>query len=127
MSDRESEPHPISLSLPAKPEAPTEARRYVAQQTAHLDMSDSARVNLALLTSELVTNAVLHAGTALELSLDVGEIVRVKVRDLADGEPHITARDVGGWGLRFVDQQSAQWGVSPADPGKVVWFDLPLH
>jgi signal transduction histidine kinase len=76
-----------------------------------------------------VTNAVLHARTALHVGVEVrGGHVRVTV---ADDNPRAPMRrrhsvDSGtGRGLVLVDRMAAAWGVDPLDRGKVVWFELP--
>jgi len=114
------------LPLSPRPGAAAIARRYIADVGRRLNLEGSVLADLQLLTSELVTNAVLHAGTPLELTVTVSDCVTVMVHDIGDGEPQITSGEVGGWGLRLVDQLSVRWGVLPADPGKIVWFDLPL-
>ena len=82
-----------------------------------------------MLISELVGNAVLHAGTpaALRIVLD-GERVRVEVHD---GSAHpLQPRSVGrdsttGRGLLILDAVAESWGVDQIDDGgKTVWFKV---
>jgi anti-sigma regulatory factor (Ser/Thr protein kinase) len=115
------------LPLSPRPDAAVTARSYIADVGRRLNLGESVLADLQLLTSELVTNAVRHAGTPMELTVTVSDCVTVMVHDIGEGEPQITAKDVGGWGLRFVDTLSSRWGVLPAEPGKIVWFDLPLQ
>ena len=85
-----------------------------------------------LLTSELVTNVVLHARTDYELRVAArGDCLRIEVCDL-DGQP-ATPRDAApdepsGRGLGLLAALSGHWGMTPAGlgTGKVVWFELPV-
>ena len=73
-----------------------------------------------LITSELVTNAVRHAGTRVVLRLDRRpDGLVIAVDDEADGLPRIVPaeeRVSGGRGLAIVEELSAEWGV-PTRPG----------
>jgi anti-sigma regulatory factor (Ser/Thr protein kinase) len=94
-------------------------------------MSAERLHDLDLLVSEVVTNAVLYARTDVEVAVRADEeMVSVEVRDYGPGvpTPREPSRGVdGGWGLQLVGAVSARWGVSPAEPGKVVWFRLPTR
>ncbi|WP_179817442.1 SpoIIE family protein phosphatase [Allostreptomyces psammosilenae] len=89
-----------------------------------------------VLTSELVTNAVVHAGTAAEVvCLRSPASVRVEV---VDRHPErvvparaLTASDVdpdseGGRGLMLCQALAASWGVEYAADRKCIWFRLDL-
>jgi anti-sigma regulatory factor (Ser/Thr protein kinase) len=120
---RRRTPH---LRLDADPLAPSAARRFVAEAAG--DGFSAERVDdLVLLVSEVVTNAVFHADTAIAVSVDVFEThIAVQVRDYNDARPS-TAPEAGahgGWGLRLLDQLALRWGVSDEDPGKTVWFEV---
>ena len=112
---------PVVESTPA-------ARHWIA---AHLrDLSPGVVDCAALLTSELVTNAVLHAATPITLTLHVlPDRIRV---DVADASPTLPAvKDYGpdavtGRGLSLFDTLASNWGVQPVEGGKVVWFELPV-
>lgn len=87
-----------------------------------------------LLTSELVTNAIQHGGSRIELVTDTDhEQLVVAVYDDGDafrsegGEralPGVTA--TSGRGLRMVHRVARSWGVDTDDDahGKTVWFRL---
>ena len=84
---------------------------------------------LLLLTSELVTNAVLHARTRIELGLTVAEesvVVTVHDEDLARPEQRPYDGREGGWGLGLVSALAASSAMAlhPGD-GKTAWFLLP--
>ena len=119
----------VSTELPAATTSPSRARRYVEQVLA-----DAGLVHLIdealLLVTELVTNAVVHAGTTLELSVAVeGGQVRVEVLDRAPGAvPVVTAAPSetreGGRGIFLLDSLAAEWGTRHFGSGKSVWFLL---
>jgi anti-sigma regulatory factor (Ser/Thr protein kinase) len=76
---------------------------------------------VVLLTSEVVTNAVVHAGTWVDVAVrrtDGG--VQVEVTDRRKDMPVVV--DNSGRGLRFVAALSEDWGVIPTVAGKTVWF-----
>ena len=93
----------------------------------------SATIEAArLLTSELVTNVVLHSASEnLTVAIVVEEPwCRVSVED-GDVEVLPDRRapaptDTGGRGLLLVEALSERWDVEIATepPGKVVWFEL---
>jgi hypothetical protein len=86
------------------------------------------RDTLALLTSEVVTNVVLHARTPFQVLVwRNGDVVRVGVRDRSWVEPAVKDAgmdDEGGRGLMLVDTLATSWGTTLEAVGKVVWFEL---
>jgi GAF domain-containing protein/anti-sigma regulatory factor (Ser/Thr protein kinase) len=117
-----------TLNLEPVVESTPVARHWVA---AHLRDVPAEVVECAgLLTSELVTNAVLHAGTPLCVTLNIlPDRIRV---DVADGNPSFPSlKDYGrdaatGRGLTLFNTLSSNWGVEAAGGGKIVWFELPV-
>ncbi|KUO12827.1 hypothetical protein AQJ58_07835 [Streptomyces sp. DSM 15324] len=82
-----------------------------------------------LLTSELVTNALVHTDDEAVLTATVSPAgLRVEVRDSVPGRPRPTvpAADDGthGRGLVLVQSLADSWGVRAQGAGKVVWFEL---
>jgi hypothetical protein len=123
-------PTTYSLDFDAVPTAPSDARRLVRDALGtsfHGDLFDDAQ----LLTSELVSNAVEHAGGKGRV-VDVGPaLVRISVTDgdarlpvMREGAPG----DVGGRGLRIVHRLATRWGVDERRDatGKTVWFELSV-
>ncbi|MGH6656227.1 MAG: ATP-binding protein [Actinocrinis sp.] len=116
------------LRLVPEVTAPRLARDFVASACAQWgadELADLAR----LLVSELVSNAVLHSGTLVEVEvlLDGGDL-HLRVHDDGDGVPMVvqrTPRTIGGVGLDLVSRAAQAWGVTP-DPrgGKDVWCIL---
>ncbi|MGW4781236.1 ATP-binding protein [Streptomyces filamentosus] len=82
-----------------------------------------------LLTSELVTNALVHTGHGAVVSATVEpEQLRVEVRDFEPRftEPFVPPADDGthGRGLFLVRELADSWGIEERGTGKVVWFEL---
>jgi anti-sigma regulatory factor (Ser/Thr protein kinase) len=79
--------------------------------------------NAALVCSELVTNAVIHAGGAVLITVTrLGPHLRIDVYDHGSAQPRVrTDAGAGGVGLRIVTQLSEQWGSEPTPTGKCVW------
>jgi anti-sigma regulatory factor (Ser/Thr protein kinase) len=112
------------LALPATATSPSRARTFVASRLAGWGLADDADALLA--TSELVTNALLHARTAMTLRVvRVGDDgVRIEVSDGSVAPPrgrHFTVESGTGRGLRLLDSIADEWGVSAHDGGKTVW------
>jgi hypothetical protein len=81
----------------------------------------------SIIATELVANAVRHAGTRFELSLArTPRYLHIAVRDegprLDTGRPYPT-----GCGLRIIERTALSWGAIPARHGKVVWATLPAR
>lgn len=83
-----------------------------------------------LLASELVSNAVLHAGTEVEVVVRVRpDRLGVEVHDQGRGRAvrrRYSATSGTGRGLVLVDELSRDWGTVATAAGKFVWFELDL-
>ena len=105
------------------------ARRYVRGLGSQWEL-DGEVVELAeLLTSELVTNGVIHARTAMTLGVVANTVLRVSVRDANPRTPTVTLLPpdtASGRGLALVQTLAANWGVNADETGKQVWFELDL-
>jgi PAS domain S-box-containing protein len=113
--------------LPPRPSSVAEARRMIRACLRDADREDLVET-AELLVSEIVTNALVHAGTPIDVAfslLDGG--LRVEV---SDGSPHAPARrgygpNAGtGRGLMLLEELVDEWGVVVDGPGKTVWFQL---
>jgi anti-sigma regulatory factor (Ser/Thr protein kinase) len=121
----------VSIDLPASPSSVGTARQFVRRT-----LFDWSRSNLvepaALMTSELVTNAVQYSPTDLARGnriavrvLITGHGVRIEVDDDCTVAPvRRAASDQGGRGLTIVDTMSTIWGTRANQNGKTVWFEL---
>ena len=116
-----------STDLPAHPLSARRARRFVLTALDAFGVRGLDEV-AELLTSEVVTNAVVHAHSGVRVSVEgIPGGARISV---ADSNPLIPAlrRPVHeaehGRGLHLVDALAARWGVDPAGEGKAIWFEL---
>jgi anti-sigma regulatory factor (Ser/Thr protein kinase) len=124
--------HDVSRDLQSRPQAAAEARRALVG----LPLPRETREVLALLVSELVTNAVLHAGIdgvdPIHVDLTTGSAsVRLSVRDRGDGFASESLGPPGplapgGRGLLIVDALSEAWGVDRGPDGCTVWCKVPI-
>lgn len=117
-----------SITLASGTAAAADARRFV--RTALEEAGSRGLVDPAvLLASELVTNALLHAGAraiGVRLIAD-GAGCRVEVTDDSTALPaakHYSAMASTGRGLQMVERLASDWGTTPRREGKTVWFEL---
>lgn len=114
--------------LPREPASAGAARAFVDEVLVDSPARDCTDV-ATLLVSELVTNALLHARSGVEVVVRVGEImVRIEVHDAAARLPERIAEPgetLAGRGLHILDALAAAWGAEPRTGGKAVWFELP--
>jgi anti-sigma regulatory factor (Ser/Thr protein kinase) len=116
----------VSVDLPPEPASATRARELAREYVANCppEVVDT----VALLVTELVTNAVLHARTELHLIVETEPgVVRLRVEDRALGTPvlrHYDTDDVTGRGLALVELLATRWGVEPRPEGKSVWCEI---
>ena len=86
------------------------------------------RQDAALVTTELVTNAVIHGRSVVDLDLYVDDDgICLSVADLGPGVPAIRVPDTtgGGYGLHIVEKLATRWGHQAIHPqGKRVWAEL---
>jgi anti-sigma regulatory factor (Ser/Thr protein kinase) len=78
-----------------------------------------------LVLSELVTNAMVHAGAGCTIEMQHNDDrLRLEVRDRSPRAPLmrvVRPSDLGGRGLHFVDGITEAWGWEPTVDGKRVW------
>ena len=110
--------------LKAVPEA-RRALRELLRQWGRPGRSEIAE----LLTSELVTNALIHTDHDAVLTATVGPRgLRVEVRDFVGRRPRLRVPNADdgthGRGLVLVQSLADAWGVRAHGVGKAVWFEL---
>ena len=103
------------------------ARRLVREELRRAgreDLLDTAE----LLVTELVTNALVHTGTTMEVYAEVGDAgLYVEVADASPQLPLVRHHaDLAGTGrgLRLLQHMADRWGADPRSQGKCVWFEL---
>lgn len=118
-------------SLPASPSAAREARALVARHCGQwaTTRNDPELLDTALLlTSELVTNAVIHGRSHVRLGITVTpDGLRIDVADDNSRHPVPQPADpdaLDGRGLQIVERLASKWGVDDSRFGKTVWFEL---
>lgn len=119
-----------SLVVEGDARAARTARQFLRGELAARRMDDELVDVAVLCVSELVTNAVLHAGTASDLTLTLDEatltlVVRdyggpARVEPGGDSDP----LRVHGRGLQLVDALASRWGSERDEVGTTVWVQL---
>jgi anti-sigma regulatory factor (Ser/Thr protein kinase) len=120
-----------SLTIPGRAERVCEARSFVRKVIGPENPAADVAV---LLTSEIVTNAVVHSnsrcagGTVTVLITEIGRGLRVEVVDNgSDRSTPVVKGDIyasDGHGLYLVQTLADQWGYVRDDTGTTVWFWL---
>lgn len=123
-----------SLTIPGRPDRVSGVRAFVTRTLAAASRGRRVDSDAAtLLTSELVTNAILHTasgapgGTVTVVVVDVPDGVLVEVIDDGSIGTPVVKDDVfapDGHGLYLVQQLAAQWGYLRDPAGTTVWFHL---
>jgi serine/threonine-protein kinase RsbW len=120
-------PTRLSWSMPALPETVQVSRRRIIELLREAGWDDESIGYAALMTTELVTNVVEHAGTPYTLTIELEpQLVRVDVRDASLALPTVgtcVPEAERGRGLALVAELSHRWGCEPVDGGKSVWFE----
>ena len=123
----------LELRLRAAPENLRRIRRALEG----MGLPDQVIWDGALLTNELVTNSIRHAGLGPDDFIEVtaawsGAVLRVIVRDRESGGPpseivagsiHPSPGGQSGWGLYLVDRLATRWGTN-FEGSAGFWFEL---
>jgi anti-sigma regulatory factor (Ser/Thr protein kinase) len=108
--------------------SPRVAREFVARTLDGWECRDATAI-IDLLVSEIVANAVLHARTTAELSVQLlPSRVRVAVTDLEPAQPKRRPDDPltsTGRGIALIEKLSLAWGIERTPEGKRIWFETP--
>jgi serine phosphatase RsbU (regulator of sigma subunit)/anti-sigma regulatory factor (Ser/Thr protein kinase) len=110
------------------------ARRFIRNSLRSWGL-DALADDLELIASEVVTNALIHAGSEVDLRLrEYPDHIRLEVRD-SDTTPPVPSsismseeerpQAEHGRGLVIVEGLASVWGSSPSGRGKTVWLELP--
>jgi serine phosphatase RsbU (regulator of sigma subunit)/anti-sigma regulatory factor (Ser/Thr protein kinase) len=136
---QEPEDRVASATYAPEPAAAAQARRFVRETLRSWSLPGSAQKrtglidDAVLLTSELVTNAVVHAGTQVQVTCRLhGKAVEVAVGDRHPARALATepkpvadpAESTSGRGLMLPSALATAWGVTYARTAKAVWFRI---
>ncbi|MEU4897328.1 SpoIIE family protein phosphatase [Streptomyces sp. NPDC021722] len=111
-------------------------RRFI-RNTLHSWGLDTVADEIELMASEIVTNALVHADSAVDMRLhEYDRYIRLEVRD-SDVTPPVpssfltseeeNSQAEHGRGLVIVDTLATNWGSSPGGRGKTVWLEVALQ
>src|SRR5687768_14760881 len=102
------------VTLPPDTRSPSQARRFVSRVLAE-EAQEPLASTVALLVSEMVTNAVLHARTEITVSVEYqGDWLRVEVADESPINPTVRSfsrQAATGRGLQLVEELADRWGT----------------
>lgn len=125
----------VEVEYPRDPQSPARARAEVREALAGV-LNDAQLGYVVLMTSELVTNAVVHPEPEIQETIGLRittfeDAVRVEVEDAGGGfDPAAPVRSApdGGRGLFLVDACSTRWGTRHEETERGgrfrVWFEL---
>ncbi|MEF9881001.1 ATP-binding SpoIIE family protein phosphatase [Streptomyces sp. P9-A4] len=111
---------------PADPAAVQDARAHV---NAQLEAWGLDEFSTELIVSELVTNAIRHAGGPVTLRLIRDRVLDCEVSDPSSTQPRLRralTTDEGGRGLFLVAQLTTRWGSRYTERGKTIWTEQAL-
>lgn len=118
------------MELRPDPGSPRMARSFVRKVLEEWGIDQPVIDDAALLVTEVVTNAVIHAQTSItvEVTRD-DEHLRFRVSDLDDHQVtrrHPSEQEPTGRGMFLVDSIASDWDVVYGDDGKTVRFSLAV-
>lgn len=127
VGDDTGEPVLDRLTVPSLPASIASVRRFAVaacRASGREELSDA----VALLVSEVATNALVHAEGDVQVRVVTrGDVLRVEVADESPLMPKPRAAGLleeGGRGLALVETLATSWGVTLQDHGKIVWFEV---
>ncbi|MFF4415543.1 ATP-binding protein [Streptosporangium sp. NPDC001559] len=120
--------------IPHKARNVASARRFVRDVAIEWNAAEDIPEIAELLTSEIVTNAIVHGAVSLTTRPPVhitvmreGKLMVVETCDSSSEIPRIrnvASMESSGRGLAVVKELSHNWGWLPNPHGKSVWFEL---
>lgn len=119
------------IEVPAEPTAPGRVRHWMTAQLTAWQVPEAVIGAAVLCTSELTTNALLHAGTEARVEIDLSpERLLVSVADRGTrGTVHRARTETlssRGRGLGLIEELSDAWGTDPTVRGSTVWFEMVI-
>jgi anti-sigma regulatory factor (Ser/Thr protein kinase) len=119
---------PAAIVLPSLAASVAVGRRFVGAQLDRLGMDEQRRHDALLLTSELLTNSILHGHgePRLEVSWLLPD-VQIAVTDRGTWAPRRSPLDLGatsGRGLQLLERIADRYGTRESPAGTTIWFTL---
>ncbi|MEU4419755.1 SpoIIE family protein phosphatase [Actinoplanes sp. NPDC024001] len=120
-----------TIKVPAEPTGPSRVRQWMTTRLREWSVPEPVIGAAILCTSELTTNALLHAGTPAQVHIDLNaERLLVSVADTGTRGSVIRAQTdtlaSRGRGLGLIEELSDSWGTDPTVRGSTVWFEMLL-
>ncbi|MFC7276906.1 SpoIIE family protein phosphatase [Paractinoplanes rhizophilus] len=124
-----------TMRVAADPSGPGRVRHWMTARLRQWSVPEPVIASAVLCTSELTTNALLHAGTPAEVGIDLNaERLLVSVADTgtrggvirtpAEAKTSLSSR---GRGLGLIEELSDSWGTDPSVRGSTVWFEMLIR
>jgi serine phosphatase RsbU (regulator of sigma subunit)/anti-sigma regulatory factor (Ser/Thr protein kinase) len=118
-----------TMLVPAEPTGPSRVRQWMTTRLREWSVPEPVISAAILCTSELTTNALLHAGTPAQVRIDLSaERLLVSVADTGTRGSVAKARtdtlSSRGRGLGLIEELSDTWGTDPTVRGSTVWFEM---
>jgi PAS domain S-box-containing protein len=118
----------VCWDLPADPAVVADARARTAHQLAAWGLEEIT-FTTEVLVSELVTNAIRHAQSPIQLRIILDGVLSCEVFDGSSTAPHLRRADrfdEDGRGLMLVAQLAERWGTRHTGTGKIIWAQQSL-
>jgi len=118
-----------TMLVPAEPTGPSRVRQWMSARLREWSVPEPVIGAAILCTSELTTNALLHAGTPAQVHIDLNaERLLVSVADTGTRgsviRAHTDTMSSRGRGLGLIEELSDSWGTDPTVRGTTVWFEM---
>jgi serine phosphatase RsbU (regulator of sigma subunit)/anti-sigma regulatory factor (Ser/Thr protein kinase) len=118
-----------TMQVPAEPTGPSRVRQWMTARLREWAVPEGVLGAAILCTSELTTNALLHAGTPAQVQIDLSaERLLVSVADTGTRGSVTRAQtdtlSSRGRGLGLIEELSDTWGTDPTVRGSTVWFEM---
>ncbi|NJQ01873.1 ATP-binding protein [Streptomyces zingiberis] len=123
-------PTPYGFRVAPDLGAPSRARRRILTVVRRwgVPLSERALRDIELMSSEVITNAIVHTGATCTVVLRwTGQRLRVEVTDTSPESPMVNRSDADeehGRGMLLVEALASCWGSRPVAAGKEVWFEV---
>ncbi|MFI5496147.1 SpoIIE family protein phosphatase [Actinoplanes sp. NPDC051859] len=120
-----------TMQVPAEPTGPSRVRQWMSARLREWAVPEPVIGAAILCTSELTTNALLHAGTPAQVHIDLSpERLLVSVADTGTRgsvtRAHTDTMSSRGRGLGLIEELSDAWGTDPSVRGSTVWFEMVI-